>query len=133
MMLNRLCVMAKTMNRQMSIPRLFFDNSNPADNINFLAEESGDINSTRCSVMLELDLGHNLDDSLRTKLQFLNFALALKVDSADLALKRESRLTSPILFLGSIDPQQLYEGCMSYAGVMLMLCVRVSILFCDNM
>jgi hypothetical protein len=29
MMLNRLCVMAMTMNRQMSTPHLFFDNSNP--------------------------------------------------------------------------------------------------------
>jgi hypothetical protein len=30
MMLNRLCVMAMTMNRQMSTPHLFFYNSNPA-------------------------------------------------------------------------------------------------------
>jgi hypothetical protein len=29
MMLNRLCVMTMTMNRQMSTPHLFFDNSNP--------------------------------------------------------------------------------------------------------
>jgi hypothetical protein len=29
MMLNRLCVMAMTMNRQISTPHLFFDNSNP--------------------------------------------------------------------------------------------------------
>jgi hypothetical protein len=31
MMLNCLCVMTVTMNRQMSTPHLFFDNSNPAD------------------------------------------------------------------------------------------------------
>jgi hypothetical protein len=30
MMLNRLCAMAMTMNRQMSTPHLFFDNSKPA-------------------------------------------------------------------------------------------------------
>jgi hypothetical protein len=32
MMLNCLCVMTKTMNRQMSTPHLFFDNSNPGVN-----------------------------------------------------------------------------------------------------
>jgi hypothetical protein len=35
MMLNRLCVMTMTMNRQMSTPHLFFDNSNPEGNSNW--------------------------------------------------------------------------------------------------
>jgi hypothetical protein len=42
MMLNRLCVMAVTMNRQMSTPHLFFDNSNPdADGCRAVARRSG--------------------------------------------------------------------------------------------
>jgi hypothetical protein len=36
MILNRLCVMTMTMNRQMSTPHLFFDNSNPGNDENCL-------------------------------------------------------------------------------------------------
>jgi hypothetical protein len=42
MMLNRLCVMTMTMNRQMSIPHLLFDNSNPgASQIGILVTRLG--------------------------------------------------------------------------------------------
>jgi hypothetical protein len=74
MMLNRPCVMIMTMNRQMSTPHLFFDNSNPGHNYSTkVAEQPTNAsiwtpqNGSLGSTILILDSTFWLDSTLRIR------------------------------------------------------------------